>query len=234
MPAMQNVVPVLRRWMLVFPLCFLLARPAAAAPAVPRPVLYAAIGASESVGVGANNPARESWVADLARRLPRGSRLLNLGKSGALLSYGVQSELPAAVAAHPSLVTVWMAVNDINGRVSPDAYRQQLDTLLGTLQRRTHAAVYVGNVPDLTIMPLYSSLDKAALMGVIRTYNGIISAAARAHHATVIDIFTQTQRTLPKHPEYLSGDGFHPSTAGYANIADLWWSVIRSHQPVAR
>jgi acyl-CoA thioesterase-1 len=214
--------------------CLLPERSAAAAPAISRPVRYAAIGASETVGVGANNPAHDSWVADLARRLPHGSRLLNLGKSGALLSYGVQHELPAAVAGHPTLVTVWMAVNDINARVPPAAYRQQLDTLLGTLQRRTHAAVYVGNVPDLTIMPLYSSLDKAALMGVIRAYNGIINSVAHAHRATVIDIFSQSQRTLPGHPEYLSGDGFHPSTAGYANIADLWWSVIRTRPPVAR
>jgi lysophospholipase L1-like esterase len=127
-----------------------------------------------------------------------------------------------------------MAVNDINGRVQPGTYGQQLDVLLGTLQRRTHAAIFVGNVPDLTLMPVYSSLDKTALMAVVHTFNGIISSVARAHHARVIDIFTQSQHTLPKHPEYLSGDGFHPSTAGYANLAVLWWSAIHSHLTVAR
>jgi lysophospholipase L1-like esterase len=205
-------------------------RPAVAAS---RPLAYAAIGASETVGVGADNPVTQSWVADLARKLPRGSRLINLGKSGALLAYGVRRELPAAVSGNPDLVTVWMAVNDINARVPPAVYRSQLDTLLGTLQHRTQAAVYVGNVPDLTIMPLYGSLDKGALLGVVKIYNGIISAVARAHHATVIDLFTQTRRTLPAHPEYLSGDGFHPSTAGYADIANLWWQSIKIHAPVA-
>jgi acyl-CoA thioesterase-1 len=203
------------------------------ATAASRPIVYAAIGASETVGVGADHPATQSWVADLARDLPRGSRLINLGKSGALLAFGVQHELPAAIAGKPDLVTVWMVVNDINARVPPDVYRRQLDTLLSALQHHTHAAIYVGNVPDLTLMPLYSSLDKGALLAVVRQYNAIISAVSKAHHATVIDLFAQTRRTLPAHPDYLSGDGFHPSTAGYANIAILWWQQIRIHAPVA-
>jgi acyl-CoA thioesterase I len=219
--------------MLALLLCFMPLVYGRSVVAASRPVVYVAIGASETVGVGADHPATQSWVADLARDLPRGSRLLNLGKSGALLAYGVQHELPAAIAGKPDLVTVWMAVNDINGRVPPALYRQQLDTLLNALQHRTHAAVYVGNVPDLTIMPLYSSLDKGALLAVVKVYNGIISSVAKAHHASVIDLFTQTRRTLPTHPEFLSGDGFHPSTAGYASIAALWWQEIKVHPPVA-
>jgi acyl-CoA thioesterase I len=207
--------------------------PVHAARAAPRPLVYAAIGASETVGVGADHPATESWVADLVRKLPRGSRLVNLGKSGALLSYGVSHELPAAIASHPAIVTVWMAVNDINGRVPPPVYRRELDSLLGGLEHHTHAAVYVGNVPDLRLMPLYAGLDKTALLAVVDSYNSVIAATARAHHDTVVDIFTQSQRTLPSHPEYLSEDGFHPSTRGYASLAQLWWSVIRTRPPVA-
>jgi lysophospholipase L1-like esterase len=205
-----------------------------AVDAATHPLVYAAIGASESVGVGADNPATQSWVADLARKLPHGSRLVNLGKSGALLSYGLSNELPAMIASHPNLVTVWMAVNDINGRVPLDVYTQELSTLLATIQQRTHATVFVGNVPDLALMPVYASLDKAALLAVVDGYNRAIAAVAHAHHATVIDIFYQSRITLPLHPEYLSGDGFHPSTQGYENLANLWWSVIKSRLPVAR
>jgi lysophospholipase L1-like esterase len=194
------------------------------------PVVYAAIGASDVVGVGANDPASQSWVEDLARKLPSGSQLIKLGKSGALLSEGIQQDLPAAIASHPDVVTVWLAVNDINARVPPPVYRQELDTLLTGLRTQTHAAIYVGNVPDLTLLPLYHSLDKAQLTGIIQAYNLIIAQEAADHKATVVDLYHESQQTLPAHPEYVSGDGFHPSTAGYADLANYWWSVMQGGQ----
>ena len=206
-----------------------------------KPVIYAAIGASETVGVGADDPATQSWVADLARRLPPGSRLLNLGKSGALLSYGVQSELPQAIAGNPDVVTIWMAVNDLNAllkaRPTSAAFEQQLSaaygphlaTLLATLHSRTHAALFVGNIPDVALEPAYRSqgLTEQQLAPYVTAFNQTIASVARAHGATVVDLYAPTKATLPAHPEYLSGDGFHPSTLGYANIAAVWWRIIR-------
>jgi acyl-CoA thioesterase-1 len=207
-------------------LCLVSLGPSAAGANAARPLVYAAIGASESVGVGANHPATESWVADLARKLPPGSRLINLGKSGALLAYGLSMELPAVLASHPDVVTVWMAVNDLNARVPPAVYRQQLTTLLQALRQHSHATVYVGNVPYLPAMPLYGSLDATALLAVIGAYNRDIAAVTRDQRARLVDIYRQSRAVLPRHPEFLSGDGFHPSTAGYANLADFWWNVI--------
>ena len=196
-----------------------------------RPLVYAAIGASEAVGVGANNPASESWVADLARLLPAGSRLVNMGKAGALLDYGLQTELPAVVASNSDVVTVWMVVNDINSRISPAAYQGELDAVLATLQQRTHARVFVGNVPDLTKLPVYKGIDPAQLTATAQTFNAIIAQIARAHGATVVDLYAATAQTLPAHPEYISGDGFHPSTAGYADLAGIWWAAIHPQLP---
>lgn len=198
------------------------------APGGTSPVIYAAIGASDGVGLGATNPASENWAADLARNLPSGSQLINLGKSGALLSYGLQQEMPQAIAAHPDLVTVWMAVNDLNARVQPATYSQQLDTLIATLRSQTHAAIYVGNVPDLTLLPLYRSIDKAQLTALILAYNQAIAQVVAARKATLIDLYGESQRTIPAHPEYVSADGFHPSTAGYADLAGYWWGIIHS------
>ena len=197
-----------------------------------RSIVYAAIGASEAVGVGADNPATQSWVADLSRLLPNGSRLVNMGKAGALLDYGLQTELPAVVASNPDVVTVWMVVNDINQRISPAAYQGELDALLTTLQQKTHAKVFVGNVPDLTKLPVYKAIDPAQLIATAQTFNTIIAQIARAHGATVVDLYTLTAQTLPAHPEYISGDGFHPSTAGYADLASTWWVNIRPHLPL--
>jgi len=196
-----------------------------------RPLVYAAIGASEAVGVGADDPATQSWVADLSRLLPTGSRLVNMGKAGALLDYGLQTELPAVVASNPDVVTVWMVVNDINSRISPAAYQGELDAVLATLQQKTHARVFVGNVPDLTTLPVYKGIDTVQLTQTAQTFNAIIAQIARAHGATVVDLYALAAQTLPTHPEYISGDGFHPSTAGYASLAGSWWAAIRPQLP---
>src|SRR2546423_291768 len=60
---------------------------AAASPSPQRkPVSYVAIGASDTVGVGATDPATEGWVPRLARMLGPETRVRNLGVSGTLLS----------------------------------------------------------------------------------------------------------------------------------------------------
>ena len=33
---------------------------------------------------------------------------------------------------------------------------------------------------------------------------------------------------LRRHPEYISGDGFHPSTLGYAKLAELFYQTLKS------
>src|SRR5947209_13639130 len=70
--------------------------------------VYVAIGASDSYGVGTNDPATESWPAVLARYLPPGTHFVNLGVPGILLHRAVEVELPVALDAHPTLVTVWL------------------------------------------------------------------------------------------------------------------------------
>lgn len=109
------------------------------------PFVYVAIGASDSYGVGADNPATQSWPADLARRLPPQTHVVNLGVPGILLHRAVETELPVALDAHPTLVTVWLAVNDLGAGVPLPQYRRDLGTLLGALRRAAaHAGAYPG------------------------------------------------------------------------------------------
>ena len=64
-----------------------------AAQPAPRPLTYVAIGASDSAGVGADVPDQESWPAVMTRKLPAGSRLVNLGVSGSLLLQAMPESL---------------------------------------------------------------------------------------------------------------------------------------------
>jgi acyl-CoA thioesterase I len=192
-----------------------------------KPLVYVAIGASDAVGVGAGGPD-ESWVGDLARRLPPGSRLVNLGISGEQLHGALVDELPVAVDADPDLVTIWLAVNDLNARVAPESYEQDLDTMLGTLQRQTHARVAIGNIPDLSLVPAYGGIDPAALAQEVNRWNAIIARQAALHGATVVDIHA-SWTDLAAHPEYVGVDGFHPSAEGYQRLADLFYATLQAN-----
>jgi acyl-CoA thioesterase I len=200
--------------------------PGSQAVAEAQPVRYVAIGASDTVGVGAAEPAREGWVARLHERLPAGSSLTNLGISGSLLSEAIHQQLPVAVAAKPDLVTIWLAVNDLNARVPVERYSADLDALLAALEP-TGAKVFVGNVPDLARVPIYRNVDGRLLAAEVERRNGAIAAVAERHRAHLVDLRT-TWQELAEHPEYVSADGFHPSSAGYGRLADVFWEAIEA------
>src|SRR5438067_2912801 len=92
-------------------------------PAPTQPTIrYAAIGASDTVGVGASDPRTGSWPARIAARLPAGTDYVNLGVSGSLAAQAKIEQVPAAVRLRPQLVTIWLAVNDLNASVSAADY----------------------------------------------------------------------------------------------------------------
>lgn len=192
-----------------------------AAPArAQKPITYVAIGASDAVGVGAAIPESDGWVPRLAARLGENVNLVNLGVSGSTLSRALDEQLPAALDAQPDVVTVWLAVNDMNARVGLDRYAADLDRLLGQLEA-THARVLVGNVPDLGRLAVYGGVDAAVLAAEVDRWNAVIADAAARHGALLVDLHARW-RELDQHPEYISGDGFHPSAEGYARLSDLF------------
>jgi acyl-CoA thioesterase I len=186
---------------------------------IPRPLTYVAIGASDTVGVGATAPEQESWPAVLHRRLPPGSRLVNLGISGSLLRQALDQQLPVAVESAPDLVTVWLAVNDYGARVPLEPYLMDLNTMLSEVRSKTRATILVGNVPDLSAIPAAGRFD----LRFVDRWNAGIDQVVRRHEATLVDLRT-TWQEVREHPEYISSDGFHPSTAGYRRLADVFYA----------
>jgi lysophospholipase L1-like esterase len=198
----------------------------AASDATSRPVTYVAIGASDAIGVGADDPDTQSWPAVLASWLPPRSRLINLGVPGITLHRALEVELPVALdAPRPGLITVWLAVNDFASGVALKAYVADLQTLLHELRARTRATILVGNLPDLAALPSFRAQDRAGLAARIATWNAAIAATARRDGATLVDLYARW-RELAAHPEYVSSDGFHPSTAGYRRLASLFWAAL--------
>ena len=187
---------------------------------------YVAIGASDTVGVGASDPRTGSWPARVAARLPAGTDYVNLGVPGSLAAQASREQLPTALGLQSQLVTLWLAVNDLNANVTPADYAIALRSVVEPLVSRTAARVLVGNVPDLRSVPAYAGTDQAALLARITAYNAAITALAAAFpgRVTVVDLFTGSAALVSTIT--VSADGFHPSDAGYALIADRFVKAI--------
>jgi lysophospholipase L1-like esterase len=193
------------------------------APTV-RPTTYVALGASDAVGVGARDPATEGWVPRLGARLGPNARVVNLGVGGSTLAQAIDEQLGPALDAQPDVVTVWLAVNDLNGQVALKRYAADLDSLLGQLET-SHARVLVGNVPDLGSVAAYRGIDPGPLRAEVDRWNRVIADTSARHGASLVDLHSRW-RDVAQHPEYLSADGFHPSSEGYQALADVFGQVL--------
>ena len=212
----------------------------------PAPIVYAAIGASETYGIGANDRYRQAWPQVFFNDvLPPSAVLYNFGVPGATTAQALHDEVPAALAVHPTVVTVWLNVNDLIRGVSAADYETQLRQLLHSLRRGGQTQVLVANTPDLGQLPAYRACLPNAPAGgpsclipdglvpapqviaaAIDAYNAAISTAAKAEGATLVDLHLNGTQ-ISQHPEWLSADGFHPSEQGYAVIAKLFEDAYR-------
>jgi lysophospholipase L1-like esterase len=189
-----------------------------------QPRTYVAIGASDAVGVGARDPEADGWVTRFGAQLGANVRIVNLGVSGSTLSQAIDEQLGPALDAQPDVVTVWLAVNDLNARVPLGQYAADLDLLLTQLDT-THARVLVGNVPDLAPLAAYRGIDPAPLRMEVDRWNQVISETTARHGDTLVDLNARWQQ-LAEHPEYLSADGFHPSSEGYQALAEVFGEAL--------
>ena len=195
----------------------------------PLPLIYAAIGASDVVGAGADDPARQSWVNVLHEKMPLGTRLVRLGRGGITLREANRVEVPQAVAAQPDIVTMWNCVNDALQGVQLAEYTRDLNAALTRLTGETQAKIVVLNMPDISILTMgYAGPEQRAMVqGGVRRWNSAMAdtAARFGDRVTIVDLFPISDEVLDR-PDYLSPDNFHPSTAGYHRLAEVVWEMI--------
>ena len=204
--------------------------PTATSPATARPssvIHYVAIGASDTVGVGALDPVRGSWPARVAALLPAGSTYTNLGVSGSLTAQAATEQLPRAIRELPTIVSIWLAVNDMNAGVSPADHAAALARIVDGLASSTDARIFVANVPDLRAVPAYADTDPELLAALVNAYNDGIARVARRHGDRVVLVDLHTGSAELMTDVTVAADGFHPSDAGYILIADRFADAMR-------
>jgi lysophospholipase L1-like esterase len=221
-------------------------RPAARPLATPSgaPLVYVAVGASESVGVGASDPLRNAWPQVFYRSaLPRSAVFVNMAVSGSTVAEALAGQVPSAVAQSPDVVTVWLNVNDLIRGVTPASYEADLTKLVTALRRGGATKVLVANTPPLDDLPAYRAClpgatatvtrcalgpglqglvpPPATLNAAVDAYNASIARVASSTGAILVDLHAAglAARQNGTEASLVGSDGFHPSDAGHALVA---------------
>ena len=190
------------------------------------PIVYVALGDSTGAGVGAREGG---YVARLFKRLAERrpqSKLSNLCVSGATTEDLIRDQLQKGVALNPDLVTVGIGINDIGHGLTLEQFAKNYDQILSTLKAKTHATIVVTNIPDISTAPRIPSSMRSQYQRQIDEFCKRLEEIAKQHEVAVFDVYTITKQELPSHPEYFSGDGFHPSDQGYELWASQMWPTV--------
>jgi len=206
------------------------------------PAVYVAVGASETTGVGSDQPLRDAWPRVLHRTaLPAGAIFVNMGIPGATVAQALAEETNQALQVRPDLVTVWLNVNDMTQGVSPADYERQLDTLVRTLRRSGATRVLVANTPPLDQLPAFLAgrnlgvlPSVEVVLQLVDAYNAAVARVVERQGALLVDLHAvgTAARAGGTDAALVSADGFHPSTAGHASVAQAFAEVLRSSGPL--
>jgi lysophospholipase L1-like esterase len=223
------------------------------------PLVYAAVGASETVGTGADQPATQAWPRVLADTLGQGGRQVtftSLGFGGATVADALASTMPKfeALQPPPDLVTVWLNANDIitefavRSGASGTTYEQRLGELVKRLRRGGETTVLLANTPALDRLPAYlGCLEPAGgrcllppplrplvpkpdvVIAKVEAYNQAIARVAQREGAVLVDLHAASLKVREEGRDaaLVSADGFHPSTAGHAAVAEIFAEAAR-------
>lgn len=223
-------------------------RPASAADEAP-PFLYVAVGGSDSVGVGSDEPLRQSWPQVFYRRaLPRRATFVNLGVPGATVDAALLGEAQEAVSLGPQLVSLWLNVTEVLLGVPVDAYETDLSRLVRLLRREGATQVLVANVPPLDRLPAYLACradpgsptctiaqnlpPPEVVRARVDAFNVAIAAVADREAAILVDLHSAGLRARRGGVEQrlVAEDGFHLSTDGHDAVASAFAEAWKGRQ----
>lgn len=165
--------------------------------------------------------------------LRSGSVVINLGRSGWNSQQLIDGQLPQAISENPNVACVWIGSNDLwysndeDEGVAVSRFSSNIDTILRRLAD-ARARVYIALLDDQSKRPValrdYDAAGRARMSRRVSLYNSEISRRAAQYGAATVDFFNTTIFT---NPATLADDGNHPNSAGYDQIAEIWFNAIR-------
>ncbi|HET6745149.1 MAG TPA: SGNH/GDSL hydrolase family protein [Candidatus Limnocylindria bacterium] len=186
----------------------------------------------DSYTIGTSVSEAECWPNQLVDRLADLEVELvdNLGVNGYTSADVIDEELPRLARLNPELVSLQIGVNDVVQGVPDDRYgasvSQILDTLLESLPADRAFAIAT---PDYTVTPQGAAYGVPELQraGILHVNEILRGACEQRGIAFVPDIF-EISAAAAADPQFVSGDGLHPSGAQYARWVDAIEPVVRA------
>jgi lysophospholipase L1-like esterase len=205
----------------------LLAFLADAAGAERQPITYLALGDSYTIGEGVAADGR--WPVQLARALRR--RGIGAGEPRIVARTGwtvgeLGEGIDAAAPRGPfDLVSLLIGVNDQYRGGDPEVFRSALAAMLrraAGLAGGRPGRVLVLSIPDWGVTPFAarSGRDASRIAQELQRFNEVVREEARRLGCPYVDI-TPESRQAQGRGELLAADGLHPSSAMYAEWAQL-------------
>jgi lysophospholipase L1-like esterase len=144
-------------------------------------------------------------------------------------------ELLAAINHHSFLptydfVTLLIGVNNQYRGRSPEEYKMEFESLLKQAIRfagNKNDRVIVLSIPDWGATPFAEGRDRQKIASEIDAYNTANKAIAEMSGVHYINI-TPGTREVAGNPEWLAGDGLHPSAKEYARWATMIAPIIKA------
>jgi lysophospholipase L1-like esterase len=210
------------------------------------PEVYVAIGSDQTVGTSLERPLVEAWPRLLYRaNLDRGAVFVNAATEGSTVAQALEDQLPLALELEPTLVTVWLNMNDLAAGVTAEIYERQLAELVRALRRGGQTEVLVANIPPVAqaiILPDSLSIErdaqgadegagldnappppefsKSEVARRVAAYNDAIARVVAADGATLVDL----RAAATGGPAAVDGVNLTPE--GHARVAELFADAL--------
>lgn len=202
----------------------------------PPPQVYVAVGGADALGAGSDRPLTDAWPRQLYRRLGRGAVFVNAGATNSTVDEALQEQLPIALDMDATLVTVWLAIEDLGWETPAATYERELTRLVRALRQGGRARVLVANVPPAEALPAFE--DRLARLPVdasgreqlaedVSAYNDAIARVVAAEGAELIDLHAALDEAMAdgSFRSLVTADGL-PSPAGHDRIAELFAAAL--------
>ena len=191
-------------------------------------VIYAALGDSTGVGVGAQEGGYVGRLFTRIKSLRPDSRLTNMCVSGAQTEDVLRTQIGPALAARPTLLTLGIGINDVGHGVTPETFSQNYEEIITRLKGETSASIVITNIPDISLAPAIPATMRDDVARRVNHFNERIKEIAEHHNLLVVDAYTATHDVIQSNPRFFSDDGFHPSDEGYERWAEMMWPTVKS------
>lgn len=151
-------------------------------------------------------------------------------------SSGLATQVTSALAWSPDLAVIVIGANDLTHLEPVAAAVQSLADAVRRL-RATDAQVVVAPAPDLSAVPHVPVFLREAVRAAGEALRQQQAAAVLAAGGRVADADQRASRAFASDVSLFSADCFHPSSAGYAVIADALlpevWDAAQNLDPAS-